>query len=273
MYSSVLLEEKAPRGDGFRAFLLFLAVAGMLLSNLMANLLPLNDVTTGEIAARYPTLITPAEYTFAIWGVIFVGMLALAIYQVLPAQWRSNTLRAIRGPLLINAIANGLWIYAWHNEQIAFSLLLMAIIAVTLAVTYGELNQYPVASRAEAWFVRAPISLYFGWVTVATFVNIAVAATAARWDGSPLRPEAWAIILLAVATLAACRIVYQRGDTLFALAAIWGLFAIGVQQIAVPLVVWSAYTAAGIVLVAMLAGRRHHATIYAQQPSLQSGAA
>ena len=40
----------------------------MIAVNALANIVPFNGVTTGEISNQYPTLITPAAYVFSIWG-------------------------------------------------------------------------------------------------------------------------------------------------------------------------------------------------------------
>lgn len=44
------------------------------LVNVLANAIPINGKTTGEIADSYPNLFTPAPFTFTIWGVIYVNI-------------------------------------------------------------------------------------------------------------------------------------------------------------------------------------------------------
>jgi hypothetical protein len=41
-----------------------------------------NGTTIGEISSRYVNLFTPASYAFAIWGIIFLALLAYGIFQV-----------------------------------------------------------------------------------------------------------------------------------------------------------------------------------------------
>ena len=59
--------------------------------NGLANGLPLNGQTTGEVSDGLKNYFTPAGYVFSIWGLIYLGLIAFAIYQVLPAQ-RDNPL-------------------------------------------------------------------------------------------------------------------------------------------------------------------------------------
>lgn len=55
--------------------------AVMLTVNMLANLIPLNGKTTGEVSESYPNLFTPVPITFAIWAVIYLFMGAFVIWQ------------------------------------------------------------------------------------------------------------------------------------------------------------------------------------------------
>jgi len=65
---------KTPRGRGCEHFSRKLA---------LANALPLNGQTTGEISDRFQVYFVPAGYVFAIWFVIYLGLIAFAVYQAL----------------------------------------------------------------------------------------------------------------------------------------------------------------------------------------------
>jgi hypothetical protein len=56
----------------------FIAVVAV---NTLANTLPINGKTTGELSDAYPNLFVPAGYVFAIWGVIYLLLLAFTVYQ------------------------------------------------------------------------------------------------------------------------------------------------------------------------------------------------
>ena len=61
----------------------YLVMVGM---NGLANALPLFGNSTAEVSRRYPTLFTPAPFTFAVWGVIYLLLGAFAVYQALPTN-------------------------------------------------------------------------------------------------------------------------------------------------------------------------------------------
>jgi len=57
----------------------FLATVGV---NALANALPINGKTTGELSDLYPNLFVPAGMTFSIWGVIYLLLAIFAVYQI-----------------------------------------------------------------------------------------------------------------------------------------------------------------------------------------------
>ena len=61
------------------------ALAATLVVNFLANALPIAGRTTGEISNGFPVLFVPAGYVFAIWGLIYLGLIAFVVYQFLPA--------------------------------------------------------------------------------------------------------------------------------------------------------------------------------------------
>ena len=63
-----------------------IAYAAVLTVNILSSALPLNGRTAGEISDALPSYFTPAGYTFAIWGLIYLALLGFTVYQALPAQ-------------------------------------------------------------------------------------------------------------------------------------------------------------------------------------------
>jgi hypothetical protein len=239
--------------DRVRALLLFFWVALTILMTILAEVIPIGGQTTGQLSARYPTLITPAGYAFAVWGLIYMGLAGFAVYQALPGQQRSERLRALRGPLLVNLAANVAWILAWHHTHIGLSLVAIVTMLVSLMVAYLRLSRYPVSSRAEIWLVRAPISVSLGWMMVATVVNAVVWLRSLAGDGGAMAPL-WAVVAL-VLTAGACGVVTLRQqDWAFTLSALWALTAIAVQQSGTPTVAATALLAASAIALAKTVG-------------------
>jgi hypothetical protein len=202
------------------------AFVAVLLVNGLANGLPLGGRTTGEVSALYPSPFTPAGFTFSIWGVIYLALLGFAVFQALPAQQASETIARIRGPFAVSCAANCAWIFAWHYDQLALSLVVMVVLLVTLAAIYRTLRRAPVATTSERLCVRVPFSVYTAWICVATIANASALQTAMDWDAAGLDPVAWTIGKLALAGTVGVIVSIRCHDAAFALVVGWAAFGI-----------------------------------------------
>ena len=72
--------------DTLRQTVNVLAVVATLALNGLANAIPLNGQTTGEISDRFQVYFVPAGYVFSIWGLIYLALIGFAVYQALPAS-------------------------------------------------------------------------------------------------------------------------------------------------------------------------------------------
>ena len=171
-------------------FLVIAAVVATIAINALANALPLNGKTTGELSDQYPVLFTPAGYVFAVWGLIYLGLIAFAIYQALPRERDNPRLAAIRVPFLLSSVANIAWLFLWHYEYVTATEPMMLALLASLIVIYARLGIGRVeVSRGERWAVHAPFSLYLGWITIATIANTAITLYNLGWNGEPFSPS------------------------------------------------------------------------------------
>jgi benzodiazapine receptor len=224
--------------------------------NGMANALPLNGQMTGAISDRFKVYFVPAGYVFAIWGIIYVGLIAFGIYQALPAQHSNQRLRRIDYPFMLSCVANSVWIFMWHYSHFTLSLLVMLILLLSLLAIYVllDIGRVPVKT-VERWCVDIPFSIYLGWITVATIANATDALDNLGWHGGPIAPEVWAVIMLVAALAITCAVITTRHDIAYSLVIIWATLGIAVKQWATPLVAYTALLVAivvAVVLVAML---------------------
>jgi hypothetical protein len=63
-----------------RQVAVIVSVVVTLVVNALANALPLNGQNTGQISDQFKVYFVPAGYVFAIWGLIYVGLIAYAIF-------------------------------------------------------------------------------------------------------------------------------------------------------------------------------------------------
>lgn len=229
------------------------AFAIVILLNFLSNALPINGQTMPEISARYPSLFTPAGFTFAIWGVIYLGLLVFVIWQALPAQRSSDKVARLSTWFQINCLMNAVWIVVWHYDLLALSLLVMFVILATLILIYRTLiAAIDTAPLTEHLVLYLPFSLYTGWITLATIANASVVQTSNGWDYVWLTAVQWTLLKLAVAGAIGARMVLKYRDPVFGAVIIWGAYGIFVMQFATPAVSGAALTLS--LLMALLLG-------------------
>jgi translocator protein len=227
--------------------LAFILVVGV---NGLANSLPINNQTTGEISDSYPVMFTPAGYVFSIWGLIYLGLLGFVIYQALPAQRDNPRLDRVGYWFVWSCIFNSIWIFLWHYELMLWSVLVMLGLLASLILVYLRLeigrNRVPLG---ESLLARLPFSIYLGWISVATIANVSVLLYDLGWDGFGLTEQVVTVIMLAIGSLLGFLMARRRAEVAYPLVLAWAFAGIFVNQAGFTLVV----IAAGLAAVAMLA--------------------
>lgn len=217
--------------------------------NTLASALPLNGQTTGEISDRFAVYFVPAGYVFAIWFFIFVGWIVFAIYQFRPAQKESPRLRRLGYLFAVSNLFNAAWLFAWHYNAFGLSVLIMLSLLGLLIASYLRLNvNRSHAKGAEWWSVDLPFSIYLGWITVATVANITSWLYSIGWNGFGISAPAWAVVMIAVASVVGLLMAVTRRDAAYLFVLVWSFIGIAVKQADTALVAASAWVGAGVML-------------------------
>lgn len=228
-----------------RPWLTLAAILAAFAINTASNIVPLKGQNIGELSNTLfkTVLITPANYAFIIWGVIYVGLFAFGIYQLLPRQQKNSTLDRIGYLITVGSIAQCLWVIVFQLRLFILSLIAMVLILLSLMAAYLQIQHAP--QRQPFWFVQVPISIYLAWISVATVVNGAIALYAMNWNGWGLPPVGWTIAMLGAVTVIAILVTLRYQDLAFVGVFVWALFAIAAKHLNTPAI---AYTAAGLAL-------------------------
>ncbi len=214
----------------------------MIVMNYLANALPLNDKTTGELSAQYPNLFVPAGITFSIWGVIYLLLLIFVIIQF--RQGNREVIEAIGWAFALSSLFNALWIVAWHYEKLSFSLLLMLGILASLIYIGSKIQHLPPG------FIKAAFGIYLGWICIATIANITAALVAVNWGGWGISHQTWTIIMITAGLLITAAALVRLNNPFVGLAVIWAFAGIVIRQTGnPPAIVVTAYLAIGIMVV------------------------
>ena len=236
--------------DTLRQIANLLTVIIALTVNILASTLPLNGQNTGEISDRFQVYFVPAGYVFSIWGIIYLGWIAFIIYQFRASQKESPRLRRLGYLFALSNLANAAWLFAWHYNTFGLSVFIMLTLLGLLIASYLRLdvNRAPV-STAERWSVDIPFSVYLGWITVATVANVTDWLYLVEWNGFGIAAQAWAVIMIAVASLVGLLMALTRKDAAYLFVLVWSFVGIAVKQAPAPHVVTAAWIGAGLMLV------------------------
>jgi hypothetical protein len=240
--------------DQLRQFSVIVTILATLVINGLANTLPLNGLNTGQISDRFNVYFVPAGYVFSIWGVIYLGLIAFAIFQALPSQRENPRLRATGWWISLSGLANSVWIFLWHYEQFPLTLIAMLGLLGTLIITYLRLGiGRTTVPAAETWFVRLPFSIYLGWITVATVANVTSLLDYLKWDGFGIAPEIWMGIVLTAVLVIAALMNFTRRDIAYTAVILWALAGISAKHAAVPAVALPTWITFGLVALTLAA--------------------
>jgi hypothetical protein len=182
--------------------------------------------SSGGSLAADATLIAPAVPAFSIWSVIYLGLAAYTVWQVLPAQARDPRARATGWLAAASMLLNAAWLLVTQVGWIWVSVLVMAALAGVLGVLVRRLTETAAdgGGLVQTVVLDGTFGLYLGWVAVAACANVTAAFVASGVRPASPVADALAVVVLAVA--AAVGIVLARrlgGRYAVAAAMAWGL--------------------------------------------------
>jgi hypothetical protein len=248
--------------DILRQISVVLTIAATIVVNVLADALPINGLGTGQISDMFKVYFVPAGYVFSIWGLIYLGLIAYAVFQALPAQRENPRLRSTGWWVCLGGLANIAWIFLWHYEMFALTVIAMLVLLGTLIVTYLRLGiSRTKVTSAERYTTHLTFSIYLGWITVATVANITSLLDYLNWNGFGISPVIWMGIVLAAVFIIAGLMNFTRRDVAYTGVILWALAGIAVKFAGVPAVAiptWITFILVAVtLLVAFLLPKKH----------------
>lgn len=227
----------------------------MIVANAVINVVGFQTENNRSISDGHPTTITPANWAFSIWGLIFAGLAVFTIYQAIPIhKTNTNCLNQVSWLFILNGFVNGIWALPFLAKVWWLSLLFMLCILGTLiAINIRIENGYklPEDSKenvyARYWCVEFPFSVYMGWICVATVANSAIFlkyTPAISWNTNEVIPTC--IMISIIGVLGSLGLILRR-DVAFVGVFVWSTWAISVYQTD-PAVILTAQIVFGILL-------------------------
>ena len=146
---------------------------------------------TINVSDEFYTEITPAGWTFSIWGIIYAWQVLWILYGW-SFVFRPSFTKTITPVVYLlygfTNICNIIWSYLWGNEypQVAFPFIFLIAVSLWTAVGVEVVYLYkqPPSSDHSKWFkldfyitqivVVNGLAIYGTWVTIATLINFSI---------------------------------------------------------------------------------------------------
>lgn len=207
--------------DRIRSLLVLAAMIGTMIFNWLAAIGYFGGITPATISREHPTVVTPADYAFSIWTLIYLGLAVFAIYQL--TRMGIMVSRPIRSLFIFTCALNCAWLFFWLQDQIVICAALIWALTVALILIDKKLRDLN-----ASLFLKAVFGIYLGWVVVAALINTVIAFSFGVRAGAFGVTEGAVMVLIAASVGVALRVLLQ--DYFAPLAIAWGLTAIAVQQ-------------------------------------------
>ncbi len=246
------------------AILNLITLGFQLLISYLVQVKSFSSQDVGQVSAIYDTVFAPAGITFGIWGLIYISLIAFCVFHVYKAFAKTSSCQTnqdtqnIGWLFALNNIATGFWLIAWVNEQLLISVILILIQLFTLIkISIKAHISNPDRSFPTKIFTQFPLSIYFGWICIASIANISAWLNSTGWNGMGISESYWVIILMGAAALISLFIVLVRRNIPFGFVVLWALYGIILKRKEVDAlfyddVINAAYAALAIILVSLI---------------------
>lgn len=196
--------------------------AGMIVMNYLANALPLNGKSTGELSDMHPNLLVPSGLTFSIWGVIYLLLIGYCVVQFTGSNQIAIT--SISWLFAATCILNALWIVAWHYQKLPLSVIIIVLFLVSLIMINIKITEL------DKGLIKAAFGVYLGWLCIATIANITALLVNYHWNEFGISEVAWTIIMISVGTVIVCLSIMNFRNPYIGLAVIWAFTGIIIKR-------------------------------------------
>jgi hypothetical protein len=203
-------------------YLNLLFFTGMIVMNYLANALPLNNKTTGELSDSLPNLFVPAGITFSIWGIIYMLLLVYCVVQFTGTN--QLVISSISWLFALTCVLNALWIICWHYQKLFLSLTVMTGLLISLIYINMLIKGLPFG------LIKAAFGIYLGWICIATIANVTAVLVYFNWSRLGLTEEMWAIIMISAGAVITILSVYRMNNPFIGLAAAWAFTGIIIKR-------------------------------------------
>lgn len=213
----------------------------MVATNYLANAVPFNDKTTGQLSDQYPNLFVPAGITFSIWGIIYLLLFVFCVKQSknffsqTPDPSTNALVDKIGLRFVVSCILNSLWILYWHYEHLFFSVIIMLSLLIILLDIARRINFLSKNTEIHIPIVaKAAFGMYLGWICIATIANITAVLVFFGWDAFGQSETFWTCLMVIIGALVVSFTLAKVNNAFIGAAVLWAFVGIIIKRIEAP---------------------------------------
>lgn len=193
--------------------------------SIIAAIIPINGLTTGNVSDSYTILVLPAKYVFYVVVFIYISILYWLYKQWQMVRKMVNTISGMQTALFsVSMILQIISLYYWHQQQFAISCTFLILATLFFAVFYLLMP------ATNTWSSRLPITFYLGFLILLIMIQIAINLVHFHWNGFGISQPLWAVILLTFFMAIALHIRFHHYDPYFPIIFIWFFIGTAIEN-------------------------------------------
>jgi hypothetical protein len=218
---------------------LLLAILAMVAAPALTPAFTGYDPGTFPVRIERPA-IQPAGYAFSIWGLIYLWLLAHAVFGLLKRRNDPAFLRPAL-PLLVSGLLGSVWLAIASSAPITATLVILVMGGLAM-LAYLRADQ-----TQDRWLLAAPLAIYAGWLTAACGVSVGVIMA-----GYGVLSNTGAALLMLAVVIAVALFVQARRPAMpvYGVTVVWAAIGVIVANWADTQIV-ALTAAAGALIVAL----------------------
>lgn len=194
----------------------------------------INDGARGSFTTT-PTLLNPAGFSFSIWTLIYLGLLAYVAWQMTSSGAHNRRAKSVAKLAALSMLLNAAWILAVQLDWAVLSLVVITSLMINLVVLVVRLSRSAPRTRTELLLLDGVFGLYLAWVIVCTLPNAAIVVHLGGAVFDPAIRQALAVAaLLGIAAVGVMVAARTRVVAPVLAGLLWGTLTIGLARMSEP---------------------------------------
>ena len=191
--------------------------------NVLALQIPFFGRTPGDVSDLYPHMLTPADFSFSIWSVIYILLGVFIVYGFKLDEGNApKEVGAIGWLFVVSSLLNISWLLTWQSLNFGWATLSIFMYWIILIVINYRLTKLGHAR----WYFTIPFGVYLGWICVASLANHNVYLMVNDFSFFGLSEAVWTATLIGIGICGTLLVLFLNGDIWFTLVLIWAFFGI-----------------------------------------------